>query len=447
MWFFDVNQRFVNGKLGCDQAADILGVSVSTFYRMRKRFEDDGDKGLADGRIGKMSARRVPADEVMRLINLYETKYFDFSVKHFHEKLPALGIKLSYTCVKNKLQEAGVVKRAAKRGQHRRKRPRKPLPGMMIHQDGSSHEWVPGKKWDLIVTMDDATSESYSMFFCEEEGTMSSFKGLSETIKTQGLPCSFYSDRASHYFVTEKAGGKVSKTHLTQVGRAMHQLGIEMIPAYSPEARGRSERMFGTLQKRLPQELRLHGITDMEAANRFLHERFLSEHNARFTHKAEQPGSAFTPLMGFALDDVLCIQEERVVAKDNTLSYKGNTLQMLENTFRCSFAKCKVRVHEYLDGTLTVFYGPRRLETVILQQRGEKEVDFSDEFIAFDSISMNEKEEGEAVTSPIIDLEYRHGAQVALQRSPILRNGTNHFGLNPTNLNPSKRRSVNSCAT
>ena len=422
MRFLDVNQRFVNGKLGCEQAADILGVSVRTFHRMRNRYEHDGDNGLVDGRIGKMSARRVPVDEAMRLICLYETKYYDFTVKHFHEKLQALGIKLSYTCVKNKLQEAGVVKRAAKRGQHRRKRPRKPLPGMMIHQDGSSHEWVPGKKWDLIVTMDDATSESYSMFFCKEEGTMSSFKGLSETIKTQGLPCSLYSDRASHYFVTEKAGGKVSKTHLTQVGRAMSQLGIDMIPAYSPEARGRSERMFGTLQKRLPQELRLHGITDMEEANRFLRERFLPEHNARFTHMPEQTGSAFTPLMGFALDTVLCIQEERMVAKDNTLGYKGHTLQILENTFRCSFAKCKVRVHEYLDGTLNVFHGPRKLETVIVQQLGGKEVAFSDEFIALDSISVyKDKIEGEAVTSPFTDLEYRHGAQVALQRSPILR--------------------------
>ena len=425
MRFLDVNQRFVNGKLSCDQAADILGVCVSTFYRMRKRYEDDGDNGLVDGRIGKMSARRVPADEVMRLINLYETKYFDFTVKHFYEKLPALGIQLSYTCVKNKLQEAGVIKRAAKRGQHRRKRPRKPLPGMMIHQDGSSHEWVPGKKWDLIVTMDDATSESYSMFFCEEEGTMSSFKGLSDTMKAHGLPCSLYVDRASHYFVTEKAGSKVSKTHLTQVGRAMRQLGIEMIPAYSPEARGRSERMFGTLQKRLPQELRLHGITDMEEANRFLREDFLPEHNARFTQTAEQSGSAFTPLMGFALADVLCIQEERVVAKDNTLSYNGKILQIYENTFRCSFAKCKVRVHEYLDGSLTVFHGPRRLETVILQQNKDKEVDFSDECIALDSISMSEKEEGEADTSPFIDLENRHGAQVALQRSPILQSAQN----------------------
>ena len=373
MRFFDVGQRFIKGELGCDMAADILGVSVSTFYRMRRRYEDEGEHGLVDRRIGKMSAKRVPSDEVMRLISLYETQYYDFTIKHFYEKLPGHDLNWSYTCVKNKLQDAGVVRRAKKRGQHRRKRERKPLPGMMIHQDGSSHEWVPGKKWDLTVTMDDATSECYSMFFCEEEGTMSSFLGLRQMMSGQGLPCSLYVDRASHYFFTEQAGGKVSKTHLTQVGRAMRQLGIEMIPAYSPEARGRSERMFGTLQNRLPQELRVHGITDMEEANRFLRERFLPEHNARFSRKAEQPGHAFTPLMGFALDDVLCIQEERVVAKDNTLRYKGKTVQVLEDASRCSYAKCKIRVHEYLDGTLAVFHGPRKLVTSIVRQNEEHE--------------------------------------------------------------------------
>ena len=373
MRFFDVSQRYIKGELGCDMAADILGVSVSTFYRMRKRFDDEGEDGLVDRRVGKMSARRISSDEAMRLISLYETQYFDFTVKHFHEKLPGHGFRLSYTCTKNKLQDAGVVKRAKKRGQHRRKRARRPLPGMMIHQDASTHEWVAGKKWDLVVTMDDATSECSSMFFCEEEGTMSSFLGLRQTMDRHGLPCSLYIDRASHYFVTEQAGGKVSKTRLTQVGRAMQQLGIEMIPAYSPEARGRSERMFGTLQKRLPQELRIHGITDMEEGNRFLRERFLPEHNARFARKAEQPGNAFTPLMGFALDDVLCIQEERVVANDNTLRYKGEVLQILEDASRCSYAKCKVRVHEYLDGSLAVFHGPRKLVTSIVRQNEEHE--------------------------------------------------------------------------
>jgi transposase len=274
MRFLEVYPRFEQSELSCKQAAEIMGVSVSSFYRKRQRFAEEGVGGLADRRIGKMSARRVPVDEAMRVISLFETRYFDFTVKHFHEKLVEQGYKHSYTLLKNTLQEAGVVKKAKKRGQHRRKRARRPLPGMMLHQDGSTHEWVPGKYWDLIVTMDDATNESYSMFFCEEEGTMSSFKGLSETCKKHGLPCSLYVDRASHFFFTPKAGGKVDKEHLTQVGRAMTQLGIEMIPAYSPEARGRSERMFGTLQKRLPQELRLQGITDMAEAKQALHAPF-----------------------------------------------------------------------------------------------------------------------------------------------------------------------------
>jgi hypothetical protein len=292
---------------------------------------------------------------------------------------------------------------------------------MMLQQDGSSHEWVKGQRWDLIVTMDDATNETYSMFFCDEEGTWSSFQGLSETIMRQGLPCSLYIDRASHYFVTDKAGGKVSQTHVTQVGRGMRQLGIEMIPAYSAQARGRSERMFGTLQKRLPQELRLHGITDMQSANRFLQEVYLPEHNARFAKPAQAEGSAFTPLMGFDLEQALCIQEERIVANDNTVQYKGKRLQILEDATRCSIARCKVRIHEYLDGTLAIFHGPRKLRAITLAKPEENmEVDFSDAFIALDPDSVWQNK-GEANPSPFPDTGYTHGAQVARQRSPILR--------------------------
>jgi transposase len=354
--------------LSTEEAAEFLGVSVSTFFRKRTRFAEEGEAGLVDRRIGKMSAKRVPVDEVMRVIALFETHYYDFTVKHFHEKLVQQGFKYSYTLLKNTLQEAGVIKKANKRGQHRRRRPRKPLQGMMIHQDGSMHEWITGKYWDLIVTMDDATNEIYSMFFCEEEGTMSSFQGLPETLVKKGLPCSLYVDRGSHYFITPTAGGKVNKDILTQVGRAMRQLSIEMIPAYSPEARGRSERMFGTLQKRLPQELRLHGITDMDSANRFLQEIFLPEHNARFVRAAECEGSAFTPPGSIALHDVLCIQEERVVAKDNTVRYNKRILQINEDKTRCSYARCTVRVHEYPDGALAVFYGPRKLGVTLLPQ-------------------------------------------------------------------------------
>jgi len=361
MRFDDIYQRHERGNLECDEAAALLGVSVSTFYRLRKRFEADGHEGLADRRIGKLSARRAPVDEVMRVISLYRTKYFDFTVKHFHEKLPNYGIDRSYTWTKNALQTAGVVTRAPRRGAHRRKRPRKPLPGMMLHQDGSRHEWTPGCFWDLIVTMDDATNEIYSAFFVAEEGTLSSFEGIRQVIAERGLFCSFYVDRGSHYFKTPEAGGKVDKANPTQVGRALRQLGIEFIAAYSPQARGRSERMFGTLQNRLPQEMRVAGITTMEEANRFLSEQFLPKHNARFCVSAEEPGSAFVPWVGNGLDDILCIQEDRTVGNDNTIRYNNKILQIPEDKHRFHYVKAAVRVHEYPDGSLAIFHGPRRL--------------------------------------------------------------------------------------
>ncbi len=225
---------------------------------------------------------------------------------------------------------------------------------------GSSHEWVPGQWWDLIVTMDDATSEIISAVFVPEEGTMSCFQGLFEVISARGLFCALYADRASHYWRTPEAGGKVDRDNPTQVSRALNQLGIELIPAYSPQARGRSERMFGTLQKRLPQELRLAGITTMDEANRFLRETFLTDHNRRFAIRPEEPGSAFVPFAG-KLEDILCVQEERTVGNDNTVRYKGLSLQIPEDKHRHHYVKAKVRVHEYPNGHLAIFHGPRRL--------------------------------------------------------------------------------------
>jgi len=361
MRFEDIFRRYEGGELGCDEAADLLGVSVSTFYRKRKRFESEGLEGLADGRLGKLSGHRVPVNEVMRVLNLYKTQYFDFTVKHFHEKLSEHDIFRSYTWTKSTLQGAGFVFRAPRRGAHRRKRQRRALPGMMLHQDGSRHEWVPGGFWDLIVTMDDATNEIYSAFFVLEEGTQSTFEAVRQVISTQGLFCSLYVDRGSHYFRTPEAGGKVDKNNPTQVGRALRQLGIELIAAYSPEARGRSERMFGTLQKRLPQELRLAGITTMGSANRFLRDKFLPGHNARFRVAPEEPGSAFTAWTGRGLEEVLCIQEERTVGNDNTIHYKNKILQIPQDKHRYHYVKASVRVHEYPDGCLAVFHGPRRL--------------------------------------------------------------------------------------
>ncbi len=360
MRFQEVMGRYGDGRLSCEEAADVLGMSVSSFYRWRRRFETGGIEGLADGRLGKASGRRAPVDEVARVLALYETRYFDFNARHFHENLAGHGIKRSYTWTKTRLQEAGKIARAKKRGAHRRRRPRKPMPGMMLHQDGSRHEWVPGRWWDLIVTMDDATSDIYSAFFVAEEGTASSLRGIHEVIARHGLFCSLYADRGSHYWVTTQAG-KIDKDNPTQVKRALDQLGIELIAAYSPEARGRSERMFGTIQGRLPQELRLAGITDMEAANRYLAEVFIPRHNRRFREAAVEDGAAFVPWVGANLADILCIQEERTVGNDNTIRYRNKVLQIPADKHRHHYVNCRVRVHEYPDNTLAVFHGPRCL--------------------------------------------------------------------------------------
>ncbi len=362
MRFEDVYGRFQRGVLGCEEAAELLGLSLSSFYRWRGWYDAEGALGLADARLGKVSKRRAPVDEVSRVIELFTTRYPDFTVKHFHEKLgPEHGIHRGYTWTKRVLQEAGCVAKAKTKGAHRRKRERRAMVGMMLHQDGSSHEWVAGQVWDLIVTMDDADSRIYSAFFCEEEGTMSSFRGLAEVIGTHGLFGSLYADRGSHYWTTLEAGGKVDKDNPTQVGRALAQLGIELIAAYSPQARGRSERMFGTLQGRLPQELRLAGITGMEEANRWLKERFLPRHNEQFTVKPEEAGSAFVHKIGLDLADTLCVQEERTVGNDNTVRYRNLALQIPADQHRYHYVKCKVRVHEYPDGSLAVFHGPRCL--------------------------------------------------------------------------------------
>jgi transposase len=361
MRFEEIYGRFQCGRLSCEEAAELLGGSVSSFYRWRERWEEHGAAGLADARLGKPSARRAAVDEVARVLELFETRYFDFTVKHFHEKLPAHGIARSYSWTKSTLQAAGVVKRAKRRGAHRRKRERRPMVGMMLYQDGSRHEWVPGEAWDLIATMDDADSALYSAFFVAEEGTMSSFVALRQVIETHGLFGSLYADRGSHYWLTADAG-KVDREHPTQVHRALQQLGIELIPAYSPEARGRSERMFGTLQRRLPQELRLAGITTMAAANRFLQERFIPEHNRRFRLAPTESEAAFISYTGRDLADILSIQEERIVGNDNTVRYRNRVLQIPADRHRHHYVKCRVRVHEYPDGALALFHGPRCLQ-------------------------------------------------------------------------------------
>lgn len=349
-------------KLTQEQAARILGVSDRSFRRYINQYEEKGLEGLYDKRLTQASHRKAPLDEVLDVCDLYQEKYSDFNVKHFYRwyEFRHEGQR-SYTWVKNTLQSKGLVTKGYKKGAHRKRRERSPYSGMMIHQDGSTHEWVPGKKWDLIVTMDDATNEHYSMFFVQEEGTASSFRGVREVIEKHGLFSSFYSDRGSHYWYTPNAGGKVDKASLTQFGRAMAHLGIEMIPAYSPQARGRSERMFKTHQDRLVKELAVAGINRMTEANQYIEKIYLPNFNDEFSRPAPEDGSVFVPWAGERLKDILCEQYKRTVNNDNCVSFKGLSLQIPANEYRCHYVRAKVKINVYDDGGMSVWHGPRKL--------------------------------------------------------------------------------------
>jgi transposase len=351
------------------EAARMLGVCQRTFRRLLDRYEESGLDGLIDKRLNQASHRRAPVDEVLELIDGYKERHQGWNAKHFYAWYRQDGGKRSYTWVKCRLQEARLIAKAPGRGKHRKRRERSPWPGMMVHQDGSTHEWTPGVLWDLILTMDDATNEHYSLFFVEQEGTSSSFRAIKEVIEKRGLFSSLYTDRGSHYWLTPEAGGKVDKVNLTQFGQAMKRLGIQMIAAYSPEARGRCERMFGTHQERLTKELALAGIRDMEAANRYIAEAYLPAFNAEFMQPAMEEGSAFVAYIGTNLDDFLCEHYERVVGKDNCVSFERLKLQIPADQHRLHYVKVTVRIHRYQDGTLAIFHGPRQLASY--DQHGE----------------------------------------------------------------------------
>jgi hypothetical protein len=361
--FRDVLSRWDRGDLSMLEAGELLGMSERQFRRYRDRYEEAGESGLLDRRLGKVSPRRVSRDAVEEMLWLYRERYRGWNVKHFHEHLVCdHNFAWGYTFTKTQLHAAGLVERAKRRGAHRRKRERKPCEGMMLHQDGSRHDWLAGEPMlDLIVTMDDATSTIYSAFLVEEEGTASSFAGLMETFAAKGLPSSLYTDRGSHYFYTPKAGEAVDKTRPTQVGRALDRLGIEHIAAYSPEARGRSERMFSTLQERLPKELALAGIADIEAANHFIASTYLPAHNTRFARPPEIEDSAFVAADRDQLAEILCIEEERIVGRDNTVVFGRLKLQLPPSPIRRHFVKANVKIRRYPDGSIAVFHGPRRI--------------------------------------------------------------------------------------
>jgi len=356
----DVILKAMAKKLTWIQAAEIAGMSVRQMQRKRQAYVDHGYNGLFDKRRGKISYHRVPMATAERVLALYRDKYPDFNVRHFHEKLTeSEDISLSYSWVKQALQGAGLVARKKKRGPHRRRRPRRPLPGMLLHIDGSKHRWFQDDRYyDLLVILDDATSRIYYAQLVAEESTRTVMTALREVIEREGLFCALYSDRASHFFVTPKAGEPVDKSRLTQVGRALKELGVQMIPAYSPQARGRSERSFGTWQSRLPQELRLAGIATVEQANRFLRERYIAEFNHKFTVKAAERGTAFRRCGRSDLGWIFSIQTERVVAKDNTVAIRDQWWQLDKTRWRHTLAGQTVTIHQHLDDTVSIRYGP-----------------------------------------------------------------------------------------
>src|SRR5271156_515641 len=380
----DVLLKAMAKKITWWAAAEIIGVTDRTMRRWRERLEQHGYAGLADRRKGKPSGHRVPMDTAEEVLRLYREVYFDLNIRHFHEKLrDEHNIELSYTWVQLALQGAGLVAKRRKRGPHRRRRPRRPMPGMLLHMDGSKHQWLNDDRWhDLIVILDDATSEIYYAQLVEEESTRTVMAGLRGVIENRGLFCALYSDRGSHFFVTVKEGERVDKHRLTQVGRAMKELGVQMIAAYSPQARGRSERSFGTWQGRLPQELRLAGISTVEGANTFLRERYIGEFNGKFSMPAAERGTAFRRTGRSDLNWIFTVQTERVVEKDNTVAIRDRSWQIDKTRFRNTLAGSTVTIHEHLDESISIRYGPHvvgrysssgeKLSSTTAKERGGK---------------------------------------------------------------------------
>jgi hypothetical protein len=363
-----VLKKAFTGELTWIQVAEILRLTARQVRRLKKRYEERGEAGLVDRRLGKKHPRALSDEWKRKIAALYRERYRDFSCAHFFEKLTqehrihAAG----YSRVLQLLQSEGLLERHARRASHRKRRERRPMAGMLVHLDGSTHAWLgeDHPNLDLLVMLDDATSEVYSAEFVSQEGTLSCMGVIRETIEKKGVFCSLYVDRAMHFVITTKAGAKPDRTRKSQIERALDRLGIELICAYSPQARGRSERLWRTWQGRLPQELRVAGIRDQKAANRFLRDVFVPWHNQSLTVQAiEAASSAFVACSeSLNLDLLFSIQHARQVNSDNTVQFKTRVLQIeAKPHLRFSFAGVKVMVHEHADQTLSITYGPHLL--------------------------------------------------------------------------------------
>jgi transposase len=361
----EVILRAMSGALTWLQAADILGMHPRSLRRWRARQQRVGYEGLRDRRRHRPSPRLAPFAEVERILHLYRERYAGFNVRHFHQLVRRdEHVTLSYTFVKTALQKAGLVAQRRPRGRHRRRREPRPCFGELLHLDGSPHAWLAGRpdaRQTLIAVLDDATKRLLYAQLWPAESTPAIMTALAEVFRTWGLPIALYTDRAGWAFHTPKAGGPVDRTRLTHVGRALAHLGIEHIGAYSPQARGRGERLNRTLQDRLVNELRLAGLATLTDANRYLRERFIPEYNTRFTRPPADPAPAFVALGDVDLDQVLCEEDERVVAPDNTVSFDTVRLQLSKQPGRPTCAGLRVIVRRHLDGRFTIWRGPRCL--------------------------------------------------------------------------------------
>jgi len=360
----DVLRKAYEGAITWQQAADICGMTPRHLRRVRERYQVLGKEGLRDRRAGRRQPLRIPEAVLDELCRLKREVYPDFSIRHFHQfATEEHGLELSYTMTRNVLQLRGLVDKAPGRGKYRRKRERRPMRGMLVHLDASTHTWLAGQpQWDLVVAMDDADGRILYARFVPQEGTRSTLEALGHVLLRYGRFCELYTDRGSHFCTTSQAGAAPDEVQSGQVPRVLRTLGIQHIRARSPEARGRGERCFGTLQGRLPQELRLAGIRDYAAANSYLERRFVPDFNRRFTVEPAQPESAFVPMGGLEpLELVLSLQHERRVQKDNTVVFERMQLQLPAGRKRVHFVRCPVVVHEFLDGTLGVSYQGRLL--------------------------------------------------------------------------------------
>ena len=359
----EVILKAIGGQIKWYQAAQILGITDRQMRRWRVRYETLGYDGLFDRRRKIPSPRRIPLQVAKEVLRLYREEYFDFNVRHFHEELTEKhAISVSYTWVKMLLQESGLVARAKKRGQYRRRRDRRPLPGMLLHLDGSLHRWFEHEEDEmqtLLCVIDDATSECLAARFVPQEATRPILETIKEVVSTRGTFITLYTDRAGHFVHTPKAGEPPDRSRKTQVEQVLDELGIELIVAYSPEARGRSERAFGTMQGRLVPELRKASITSYEDANRYLSEIYISKYNKRFGVKPEERGTAFIPVRGANLDRIFSLRHQRTVYKDNTVHLGNRVLQLPKPKGVTTLCQRKVQIREHLDGMLEVFSGKR----------------------------------------------------------------------------------------